>query len=629
MANMEYLFNQGKGDKGAGDAYVKRWWACPVEERSQAVASVVKQISEYDSKRQTQYQISTRLYGNSNLMGLNGLSYTKIAAVQGALKDRISYNIVQSCVDTITAKIAKNKPKPLFLTSGGDRKLQRKAKKLDQFIDGIFYENNAHHLGTEIFRDACVFGDGFVHVFDHFGRVKFERVIPSELYVDWVESFYGQPRQLHRVKNVDREVLADLFPGHREAIMTANSASADLIGQYQNVADQIAVVESWHLPSGPDAKDGLHSINIQEANLFDEQYDKDFFPFAQLPWTKRMYGFWGQGLAEQIQNIQLEVNKILWVIQRSFHLAGSFKIFLENGSKIVKEHLSNDIGAIISYTGKPPEYVVPQIVAAEMYSHLERLKQAAYEQAGVSMLSAASQKPAGLNSGKALREFNDIESDRFMTIGQEYEQFYLTLGKLAIDTAKEIYSDEKSYEVKVPGKTFLDTIDWKEIDLEDDEYLMKAFPVSSLPNEPADRLQTIQEYIQAGFINPRTGRRLLDFPDLDQVENLANAKEDYINDILEKMIDDGEYTDPEPFDDLQLCLELGLEYYQQGKCQNLDEDKLDLLRNFIKKTQMLITKSQPPPPPTPGPAGPMSGSPQANPMATPQSDLIPNIPGAQ
>jgi hypothetical protein len=48
------------------------------------------------------------------------------------------------------------------------------------------------------------------------------------------------------------------------------------------------------------------------------------------------------------------------------------------------------------------------------------------------MLSAAAQKPAGLDSGKALREYNDIESDRFMTIGQAYERYYLQLAKLDI-----------------------------------------------------------------------------------------------------------------------------------------------------------------------------------------------------
>lgn len=621
MQNIDYKsFNNPNNN--AANPYSNRWWIAPKSERAQAVAATVKAIAEYDSRRQVQYQMSARLYGNSDLMGLNGISYSKVHSAQGAVKDRLTYNVCQSVADTITAKIAKNKPKPMFLTSGGDYKIQRKAKKLDKFVEGIFYENGTHALGPIVFRDACVSGDGFVHVFAENGRVKYERVIASEMYVDWVDAFYGKPRQLHRVKNIDRNVLLDAFPGKKSLILNANSASADLTGVNRTISDQITVIESWHLKSGPDATDGLHTINIVEGTLYEEDWDKDYFPFANLKWSPRLYGFWGQGLVEQIQNIQLEINKILWVIQRSFHLAGSFKILIENGSKIVKEHLNNDIGAIVSYSGTPPQYVIPQIVASEMYGHLQTLKTSAYEQAGISQLSASAQKPAGLDSGKALREFNDIESDRFMTVGQSYERFFLDLARITVDCAKGIFEDDKKLSVKVPGAKFIETIDWKDIDLDDDEYVMKMYPVSSLPNEPAGRLQTIQEYIQAGFMNPRTGRKLLDFPDLQQVEDLANSAEDYLNEILEKIVDEGVITPPEPYDDLGLARELALQFYAQGKCNGLEEEKLDLLRDFMDQLDILEQKTAEALKP---PAGAM---PQASPEASPTSDLIPNIPGA-
>lgn len=624
MRRVDYTKFSSTGEPQAKEGAInKRWWDSPKEQIAQDVTRIVKFLGENDSRRQTQYQISTRLYGNNTLMGINGLSYTKIASVQNQMKDRVSYNLVQSAIDTITAKMAKNKPKPLFLTSGGDYKQQRKAKKLDKFVEGIFYENDAHQLGVDIFRDGAVFGDGVVHVYDSYGRVKMERTIASELYVDWVESFYGCPRQLHWVKNVDRQVLKDLYPEHASTIENANSASADLIGTYQNIADQVTVVESWHLPSSPDATDGVHCVNIPEANLGYEKWDKPYFPFAFLPWSKRMYGFWGQGAAEQLQNIQLEINKLLWVIQRSMHLAGSFKILMENGSKIVKEHFNNDIGSVITYANEKPDYITPPIVPMEIYSHLQTLKTLGFEQVGVSQLSAGAQKPAGLNSGKALREYNDIESDRFMVIGQRYEKFYLDIARLVIDVAKEIYSHTKKYQVKVPGKRFIETIDWKEIDLEEEEYTMKIFPVSSLPSEPAGRLETIQEYMQAGLISPRQGRRLLDFPDLEQIESLQNSTEEYLHMILEKIVEDGKYTPPEQYDDLALAQELGLEYYSQGKQNGLEPEKLDMLRTFLNQVQLIQARAQPPA----APAG-VPGAPQAQPMPPPQSNIVPNVPGA-
>src|SRR5882672_4998414 len=225
-----------------------RWWTLPKSEMAQAIVAVVNSLAQADSRRQTQFQISARLYGNANLMGINGLTFSKIAASTNALKDRISYNVIKSCVDTVTAKMVKNKPKPLFLTSGGNWKMQRRAEKLSKFIDGIFYENEAYTLGRICFRDAGVIGDGFVHVFEEHGRCKYERVISSELFVDQMESFYGHPRQLHRVKMLDREVLMDLFPDKKGEIAQARAARTDQTGAYQTISNQVSVVESWHLP---------------------------------------------------------------------------------------------------------------------------------------------------------------------------------------------------------------------------------------------------------------------------------------------------------------------------------------------------------------------------------------------
>lgn len=559
----------------------KKWWTLEKSEMADAINGTIRFLQEHQSRRQTQNLLSARLYGNLSIMGLNGLSYSKIASVQNAVKDRISYNVIQSVIDTLCAKIAKNKPKPLFLTSGGNYKMQRKAKKLDKFVDGIFYENDVYKLGAQCFKDACIFDAGVIHVYKHYGRVKAERVISAELLVDEVEAFYGDPRQIHRIKNIDRAVVADIFKDKRKLISECNAASPDNLGGYENISDVITVRESWHLPSGPGAKDGLHVLSVDNGVLASESYDKDHFPFAVMHYNKRLFGYWGQGLAEQIQNIQLEINKLLWVIQRSMHLAGSFKILLENSSKIIKEHLNNDIGAIINYTGTQPTYITPPIVAPEVYQHFFTLKNAAYEQAGISQLSASAQKPAGLDSGKALREYNDIETDRFVLSGQGYERLFLDVAKLCVETAKDIYDEEGEYEVKIPGKKFIDTIDWSEVDLPDDEYIMKLYPVSSLPQTPEGRLQTITEYMQAGFMSPRTGRKLLDFPDLEQEENLANSQEEYIHKIFDKIIDEGVYTVPEPYDDLVLAKEIAMQYYSEGKQNDLEQEKLDLIRQFI------------------------------------------------
>lgn len=597
-----------------------RWWNLPKELIPDSIESIMTTMKNNQTRRQTQLIISTRLYGNLGIIGPAGITLNKGASNQSASKDRVTYNVCQSVVDTITSKIAKNKPKPYFLSSDGDYKLKRKAIKLGKFIDGCFYQNDVYTLAVDVFRDACVWGTGVIHVYSLNGKIKTERVLIQELYVDEMEGFYGKPRQMHRVKLIDREVLAEMYPKHREKIINLPQARPENL-QAEQLTDQIAVSESWHLKSGPDAKDGMHVITIPGTPLLVEDYDSPSFPFAFFHWNKRLYGFYGQGLIEQIQNIQTEINKLLWVIQRSMHLSGSFKILIENGSKIVKEHLNNELGAIVNYTGTQPSYITPPMVPPELYNHLLTLKNAAFEQSGVSQLSAASKKPDGLNSGKALREYNDIESDRFQVVGQNYEKLFLDVADLMITEAKKLYEEDKKFSVNVPGKKFIETIKWKEVDMEEDQYSLQAFPVSKLPDDPAGRLQTIQEMLSAGLISPQSGRRLLDYPDLDAEESLANAEEDLLHMMLEKIVEEGEegYQSPEPTDNLQLAQKLVLEYIAKGRREGLEDEKLEMLRTWNTQVQLLVqSASQPAQQPLQGP----QGAPPANPQAPPTSDLL-------
>jgi hypothetical protein len=112
--------NNGENQPNSEAVSDRRWWLVNKSDRAQTIAGVIKMIIESDTKRQVQYQISSRLYGNSTLMGVNGISVTRIMTPNSAPKDRITFNVVQSAIDTVTAKIAKNKPKPYFLTSGGN-----------------------------------------------------------------------------------------------------------------------------------------------------------------------------------------------------------------------------------------------------------------------------------------------------------------------------------------------------------------------------------------------------------------------------------------------------------------------------------------------------------------------------
>lgn len=611
-----------------------RWWLSDEDTLPSVVMSHVAAIIQADRGRIDSYNTYAKLYGTFTPTFWNGYQLASSGRPTAPQRDRLTYNIVQSCIDTLTARISQNKPKAMFLTTGGDSKLQRKAKKLDAFCYGLFYENGFYQLAPKIFRDACVFGEGIMHVYSENGRVKHERVLPYELLVDYLESHYGpeSTKSLFRIKNIDRTELAEANPEHAEQISKMTNTSTFISANQRSVSDTVTVVEAWRLPVGGQA--GRHVIVTENCTLRDEDYEDDFFPFAVMRYSPRLYGFYAQGMAEQLVPTQVEINRTLISVQRSLYLGGTHKIFVKAGSKVIKSHFDNMIGTIMEYAGDTmPQYIVPQLVQPEIYSHLENMIQKGYQLTGVSQLSASSLKPMGIDSGKALRAVDDIQIQRFQTVAQCYEQFAVDVSRIDVAVARRTYEEMGKLTVKVPGKRFIETIDWKDVSMEDDEFMLQVFPTSKLPQDPEGRLQTVQEMMQAGLLTPEAGARLLDYPDLDAEENLHNSTLDYLHKILDGIVEDGKFVAPESFDDLVTARKLALEYYSQGKLNNLAEDRLELLRRFM--SQIDIATSPPPAPiaggapgMAPGGGGPGIVQPPANPTAPPTSNLIPNVNGA-
>ena len=613
------------GPVSQAEGIKSRWWREDENNMGMNAYAVANKIKENQSYRLTNNLRYARLYSNLELLGLQAGTYAR--TVGNGVEQRVTFNVIRQCIDTVSNKIARNRPRPLFLTSGGDWKLKKRAKNLTKFIDGLFDMQRVYPTANQCFVDACTFGTGVMHIYSEDSKVCFERVLPDEILVDDAEGIYGDPRQLHRTKYVHREMLLDVEGLSEGAKIAILDAPVGMPGDNTSVyaGDLVAVVESWHLRSSPKAKDGKHCIAIKGVTLFAEDYDKDYFPFVFFRWAPSIIGFYGTGIAEEILGIQLEINKILRNITKAIALVALPRVFVENGSQVNTAHLNNQVSAIVKYTGKPPVFDTPTGMNNEVYAHLDRLYNKAFEIVGVSQLSATSKKPSGLDSGVALREFNDIESERFAVIGQRWEQFFIDIAAQAVDNATDLYTHENDLEVKVPGKSFIEKIKWSEVSLPNDAYIMRCFPSSILPTTPAGRLQVVQELIQGGFLSKEEGLALLDFPDLERQLNLSNAAIDDVMEQLEKIVEDKKYDTPEMYQNLQLAVKLGQSAYLKARNDNQPADVQELLRRYIDDCQIMLNEQSAAVAPAAAAANPASAviAPIAQPEAPPVSDLLP------
>lgn len=595
------------------------WWEIKDKNKlKDALTGTAAFLKDNQNYRFRQAALYARLYGNMSLFNFMGSNVAKTDNL-GLPTDRPTFNVVQSAVDTLVSRIGQSRPAPVFLTDNSDYKERNLAKKLNNFIAGELYQTKAYDKGSIMLRDACVEGTGVLHVYEENERVAIERVLLTELLIDQSEGIYGEPRQLYRIKLVDRSVLAAIFR-KKEIADAAEQAYVDNgADSSKTVSDLVMVVEGWRLPSKKGAKDGRHTIACTAGVLLDEGYEKERFPFVFLHYSPRLLGFWAQGVAEQLMGTQLEINSLLFTISKAIRLVGVPRVFEEVGSKVLGASHNNDIGAIIKYQGTKPSYEVAPCVPQELYAQLERLIRFGYQQCGVSALDAGAQKPAGLNSGEAIRSYDDISTDRFAALARRYDNVYIDLAYLIVDLAKDIAERTGKYQTVYPNKNGTKQVDLPKASLLQDPFVIQCFNMSSLPKDPAGRMAKITEMIQSGMITIKEGRRLLDYPDLDQVERLANASEERIFQTLDNIVEDGEYMPPDPFMDLGLAEELSVQYYNLYVSAKLEEDRCEMLRNWFAQVGALKQAAVPQ-----APQGAPGAPPQAQPEALPTSPLVPN-----
>lgn len=611
---------------------LSQWWTATND--TELVGQVLGTAAFLKESQQYRYRtaaIYARLYGNMSLYNFAGSSMAKMDQSTSLPLDRPTFNVVQSCVDTLVSKITQSRPAPVFLTDNGDYKERNLAKKLNNFLLGEFYRTKTYDKAAVMFRDALVEGDGILKVFrTQDNKVGIDRVLLTELLVDQNEAMYGEPRQMYQLKLVDRKVLMKTFPKFKSKIDLADKAYPDnSADSSKTVSDLVMVVEAWHLPSIPGADDGRHVIACTGGKIVDEKYEKDRFPFIFMKYSPRLLGFWSQGLAEQLMGTQLEINSLLFTISRAIKLVGVPRVFQEAGSKVNKASHNNDIGVIIEYRGTKPTYEVAPCVPEELYSQLQRLIGYAYQQAGVSSLDAQAQKPSGLNSGEAIRSFDDIATDRFAAVARRYDNMFIDLAYAIMDEAQAIAEETGEYATVYPNKNGIKQIDLPDCDILKNPYVVQVFNQSSLPKDPAGRIQTVTEWMQAGIITIQEGRRLLDFPDLEQEEKLANAAQERVLQILDEIVEDGKFTPPDPFmfSSSKSPIQIVTQYINLYSQANLEEEKMQMLRDFFTQCLTIQQAAQPP---APAMAAPAAGTaPQATPEAPPTSPMLPNAPSPQ
>lgn len=575
------------------------WWQA--EDREELLASVLKtvqQVWEADSERRRCLERSARLYGP----GLGLGRWQGEAGRYGAL----SLNVVRALCQTASAKLLETAPpRAQYVTDEADWDTQRRAKGTSQLAEAALYRTAFDEQARGDTLLSAALGTACSKILEgHDGLPCVERVFPWELLVDSKDGFDGKPRSLYQIAPIDREALRARFAPEdddeseeahalRAAIEEAEGAGLDATESDDSVIDEVVLLEAWHLPSSRGAGDGRHVIFTDHGILVDEPWEESSFPFAFFRWTRPLTGFWSPGVGDEIWTLQYEINLVLERIRQMLHTVAVPRVWLEEGSAASPASLTNEILARHYYRGAKPIIETARAVAPELWQYLEYLWSKAYALLGISELAASAMKPAGVDSGKALRIYADLTSGRLRGWSLAWQAYYLQVSEQLVallrrgsrrGRAELSYLDPQSRRLR--------RVRVADVALKEGTYAVQCLPVSSLPSTPAARVQVLDEWLNSGLVDVPTYKRLLDVPDLGAETALELAPTEACEASIWAVLygDDDEAAQarrPGKYDDPAVWLSRGPRHLLRAQMAGCPEDRIVLLEEMLAEAAAL------------------------------------------
>ena len=524
-----------------------------------------------------------------------------------------SYNVVQASVDTLTAHTTKSPVRPFFLTEKGNHKLKKQAEGMSQAVEATFEDCGIYSdKGKQFITDALVNGAGHLLVEPDFRgkRVRICRVMAWELFYDLTDSRKGAPQTMVYTRLESRAKLEADFHGDPEALERIRNATP--VTEYQGfnhrnepeISDFIRVVDAWHLPSfhvDPDddtEHDGYHSCSIETGELDSGAYSRNYFPTVDLCFKKRFIGARGRGIPEMLLDIQAQINEMLIQLHGIMRLHSRPLIYLDRRAKINTDKITNSWGSIIQGTGPGGlQYITPQAVPAEYIRQLDTLRAWGFQQVGISELVSQGTKPAGIESGRALRTLRDEHSLRHSDFFKAVERAHIDLAIRVVDTIREIAETCKGYKVMFGSADDLKKIDWSEVNLPRDKYQIRVWPTNLFSQTPAARREEVAEMVRDQIMPREMALQALDFPDVKGLMGDLNVYRENIERQLDALEEgkQGPALMPHPYLNLALAKQMVVERINRLERDGMgDSPPHEAMVEYAEQVDELMAPPEPP-----------------------------------
>jgi len=580
------------------------WWRADEGDVGGSIVKRVEAIRRDASTARGMRLVHMGMYGGINKNGdpLGGpLGFYSLSGF-GMDAKRVRFNLAAACIDTAASRVGSLKPQPRIQTNDADYSTYLRAKKLSHALEGQFHDLRVHKLMRRCFYDAASADIGIVYGFlDEDGNPALERVLPMELFVDENECANGggTPKRLYRYHLIDRESLIDKFPKHEDDIAAAPGPSQDdrteFFLTYDGGADQVVVIEAWHIGSP-----SRHTITLLNGNvLSDEEGDWDEFPFAFYRWKESQVGFHGVSICEEVAMAQHTINEHIKRVQALQRLGSNAYILINENSNVKPQQITNLPLQLLRYRGTPPVWNTVTATPPDLQNEVDRITNQVMMQLGLSPGGMQGTRAPGVTSGIAIQTLDDLQSQRHVINARLFEDFGIDIARLLIrlnDAAAEQNPEHTLSGSTRRGRGTYSRLRWADIRLNiDDDVRITCQPISALPSTPTGRTEMIEKWLSMGAISMTEAVAQLDFPDTGEFIRRALVDFDYASMQVERVIDGDLDVDPVPYQNLSVAAQVFRTERLFAEMDGAPREVLDSLEIFLEKINDEIEASAPPP----------------------------------
>jgi hypothetical protein len=158
---------------------------------------------------------------------------------------------------------------------------------------------------------------------------------------------------------------------------------------------------------------------------------------------------------------------------------------------------------------------------------------------GISSQQLSGEKPSGITSAVGQKAAEDISSKRHVRPLRFLERFVLNCSQCLVDTNDRIANDNADFAIDMSVReAWLESAKWSDLLLTDKDAKLAVLPVSALVGSASAQYDTVQSWVQAGWVSPSAAKMLSSMPDTEGQEAEDNEDTLYSRYLIDLILDE-------------------------------------------------------------------------------------------